>query len=214
MGILDTGILGGFRKKAGSVVGRKHRGQDLITGLHRTSGKTKKATPLRKIARKKFTLLNSFLSSAAPLVNVGFKKSKHGNPVNTAFSYNYEHAFIVEEEVVTLDYAKLVFSKGNIEELEGLQLSSENGHVILNWLAQPQSRLCQHTDKVNLLFYRAVKKGTANCMQAACDRSSLTHSVDMKDSAGKTFHCYISLGSADGKLQGDSKYLGTIKVVR
>ncbi len=214
MGILETGILGGFRKKAGAVNGRKHRGQDLITGLYRISGKVKEGTPKRLVTRKKFALLNVFLNSAASLVNIGFKKSKHGTPVNTAYSFNYDHAFIVEDEVVKLDFAKLVISRGHVEELEGFQMVSENGHINMSWLEQPQSRLCQYTDKINFLFYRALKKGDATCVHSIGERGDSTASVDMRHIAGKTGHCYLSLSSADGKLQGDSIYLGTIKVAK
>lgn len=213
MGILETGILGGFRKKAGPVIGRKHRGQDLITSAYRISGKVKKGTPRRLVVRKKFALLNVFLGNITSLVNMGFKRTTHGSATNNAYSFNYDHAFIVEEDEVKLDYSKLVYSKGNIEGPEGLQMVSENGHIIMNWQAQPQSRFCQHTDKASLLFYRETKKGNASCRHGVCERGDLTVSVDMKHVAGKTLHCYISFASADGKLQGDSKYLGTIKVL-
>ncbi|MHA4896090.1 DUF6266 family protein [Pedobacter sp. PWIIR3] len=214
MGILETGILGGFSKKAGSVNGRKHMGQDLITGLYRITGKVKKGTPKRLVARNKFAQLNVFLNSAASLVNIGFKKSKHGTPVNTAYSFNYEHAFAVADEVVKLDFSKLLISRGNVEELEGLEMVSENGHINMSWLAQPQSRLCQYTDKIHFLFYRDLKKGDATCLQGICERGDLSVSLDMKHVAGKTGHCYLSFSSADGKLQGDSIYLGTMKVAK
>lgn len=213
MGILSTGILGPFRKKTGAVIGRKHRGQDVMTGLHRVSSKAKVGTPKQQVSRVKFALLNVFVNNGVSLINPGFKKlAKGGNPVNKAYSYNYGHAFIVDGEDIKLNFPKLVYSRGNVEGPESLQMVSENGNITMNWLEQPQSLFCQHSDKASFLFY-AEKTGKSVCIPNYCDRSALTVTIDVHPYIGHDLHCYISFASLDGKTQGNSLYLGELTVV-
>jgi hypothetical protein len=60
MGILRQGVLGGFRKKTGTVVGASHRGQDIIRGLPRISKKAPSKGQLDQ--RTKYGLVKKFLN--------------------------------------------------------------------------------------------------------------------------------------------------------
>ncbi|MGY4384072.1 hypothetical protein ACVWYN_001098 [Pedobacter sp. UYP24] len=213
MGILSTGILGPFRNKTGSVIGRKHRGQDVMTSLYRTNKTPKEGTVKQKESRFKFATLNVFLNNISELVIPGFKKlAKGGNPINTAYSYNCDHAFVVSEGEIKLNLPKLVYSVGNVEGPESLQMVSENGHITMSWLEQPQSLFCQGSDTVNFLIYNETIGDSAYFMNYR-DRSDLGVSLDVRPDIGHDVHCYISFASADGKTQGNSIYLGMIKVL-
>ncbi len=213
MGILSTGILGSFRNKTGAVIGRRHRGQDIMTSLYRVNGTPKEGTAKQKESRFKFSTLNIFLNNISELVNAGFKKlAKGGNPVNTAYSYNYGHAFIVNEVEIKLNLPQLVYSKGNVEGPESLQMVSQDGHITMNWLEQPQSLFCQGSDTANFLIYNETTGDSAYFLNY-CDRSGLKASLDVSPDIDQEVHCYMSFASADGKMQGNSIYLGLIKVL-
>ncbi|RZK61166.1 MAG: hypothetical protein EOO95_16865, partial [Pedobacter sp.] len=68
MGLIKQGILGGFRKKTGTVVGAYWRKLDVIRALPRNSGKG--ATQLQINQQLKFGLVTSFLSNISGLIDV------------------------------------------------------------------------------------------------------------------------------------------------
>jgi hypothetical protein len=156
MGIQKSGIIGPFRNKIGPAVGRRHMGQDLILPLPRITPRP--ATESQLEARQKLGLLNGFLSTIAMLVEPGFKAYvKHNTPVNAAFSYNYPHAFVKEEDELLLNYPKMVYSRGNIVTPEGVQLSSAGTEITFSWLNHKQSAYCQYTDVGSFLVYNPAK---------------------------------------------------------
>lgn len=101
MAIINDGILGPFNNKVETVIGRKFRGLDIMTGLYEK--RTNNPPTLDKLRQQaRFGLLNSFLSDISTLVNPGFKNyvKKGQSPINAAFSYNFAHAFIESNEAV------------------------------------------------------------------------------------------------------------------
>jgi len=209
MGILDSGPLGPFRKKLGPNIGRRHMGQDLVLPLYHKT--TKKATSGQLSERGKFSMLNAFLLLAGTLVNPGFKEyARKKSAVNAAFSYNHNHAFIEVAGQTELNYSKIVFSRGQISTPDGLQVIPGVNMVNFSWLAQPQSRYCQFTDKASFLIYHPVRKA-AFIRPNVADRHELGFSMEVPANfSGEAVHCWIAFASADGKLVGDSKYAGMV----
>lgn len=212
MGIQKSGIIGPFRNKVGPVAGRRHRNQDLIVPLPRIS--TKPATAKQLDARGLFGMLNTFLSMIDELVNPGFKAFvKKNSPVNAAFSYNYDHAFVKDGEEYRLNYPKLVYSRGHIVTPEGAQLSSEGAHVTFSWHHQNQSNYCQYSDMASFMLYNPTKDGFL-VFPTTVNRRAQRFTFEVpKEFAGDSVHCYMSFASANGKLQGDSCYVGEVVVV-
>lgn len=216
MGILRSGIFGGFRKKAGPVVGRRGRGKNIITALHHPS--TNPPTEAQMDAKDKFGLLTSFLSVISELVNIGFKHyAKNRKPLNVAYSYNYENAFVMEDGHYLLNYPKIMYSRGHIETpngahvvLEGSSPTSLARSVKFSWLPQDQSIYCQYTDLATFLVYNSAAD-KAVVVVNAIDRYSLEYTVELPlEFEGDMVHCYMSFASANGKLKGDSVYVGEV----
>jgi hypothetical protein len=212
MGIQKSGIIGPFRKKVGPAVGRRHMGQNLLTALPRKSNKP--ATTKQLEAQYLFGLLNSFLSTIDQLVNIGFKAFvKNNSPVNAAFAYNYDHAFVKEDGEYRINYPKLVYSRGHIVTPEGAQVSPDAGKITFSWLPQNQSAYCQYTDQASFLVYNPVKENVM-ILQGSVNRHAQSFVMEMPANyLGDTVHCYMSFASANGRLQGDSLYIGEIAVV-
>lgn len=211
MAIIRSGFLGGFRKKLGPAIGRRHMGQNLILPLPHPSNKP--ATPKQLEAQFKLGLLNSFLSCIDKLINIGFKKYvKHNSPVNAAFAYNYDHAFIKQGEEYLINYPKIVYSRGHIVAPESPQIFLAEGKLNFSWLPQNQSDYCQYTDLASFLAYNPTKE-RAIILQNQVSRYSKAFAMEIPEAFnGDRLHCYMNFRSADGKLTGDSFYVGEIIV--
>ena len=209
MGILKSGILGPMQNKTGSAIGRMHRNINVITGPYRKTNKP--ATAAQLDVQAKLGMLSSFLNAIDDLIKPGFKQYAKGeDPVNVASSFNYQHAFIKDEAGLRLNYAKLVYSRGYILGPESSGLLALPNKIEFNWLPQRQSKYCQYTDMATVMVYNPVKerfiklKGVAERYAQGCLFDIPPHF------AGDTVHCYISFASKDGKLQGNSTYLGEL----
>ncbi|RZK80970.1 MAG: hypothetical protein EOO92_06275 [Pedobacter sp.] len=212
MGILKSGILGPMKNTTGAVVGRVHRGTNVITGLYEKSEKHKKNSPKQLASQQQFNLLNGFLRNIQQLVDTGFKTMvKHNSPVNAAYSYNYNQAFISSETEITLNYPEILFSVGNLEGPESPEITFEEGVLTLSWFKMPQSLYCQYTDRARVLIYEPYKRESI-IYDNICERWDCTVALDAQCFIGSKVHLYMSFCSADGKEQGNSNYLGLIDV--
>lgn len=209
MGILKSGILGPIVNKTGPSIGRRHMGRNVVTSLYRKS--TKAATEEQLDAQLKFGLLSSFLNSIAKLVDIGFNQYAKGrSAVNAAFSYNFEHAFVKIDEKYQINYQQMVYSRGHIATPEGTQAIPGAGNIIFSWLPQSQSAYCQFTDRASFMLYNT-SKNKPLVILAVTERHQLGCTIEIPvDYAGDTLHCYMSFDSANGKLSGDSVYVGEV----
>ncbi|RZK00393.1 MAG: hypothetical protein EOO43_25220 [Flavobacterium sp.] len=157
--------------------------------------------------------MNDYLRSIQMLIDDGFRKLiKHNTPINAAYTYNSDHAFILNEDKIELNYPEIMFSVGDVEGPEAPELSSENGLIILKWFNMPQSLYCQYSDKASVLIYEPNKKSSI-IYKSAGIRSELEVALKAHCYVNKDVHCFISFSSADGKRQGNSIYLGMLKVL-
>lgn len=212
MGILRSGIFGGFRKKTGPLVGRRVRGQNIITGLHHPSDKV--PTKPQQDAKERFSLLTSFLNEISELVNIGFKHySKNRMPLNVAYSYNSDNAFVMEDDHYLLNYPKIMYSRGHIEPPDSVQVVLDAGSIKFSWLPQGQSIYCQYTDLGSFLVYNPAMMKAVTALNTI-DRYALGYAVVLPpDFEDGTVHCYMNFASANGKVMGDSVYVGAVEVV-
>lgn len=208
MGIQDSGPFGGFRKKTGPIIGRRVNGMNVITALHHPSNKP--STSAQLDLQERFTLLTVFLNKIKPEVKPGFEKYARGrSALNAAFKYNYPHAFVESGGVLSLNYPSLVYSRGHVSIVTVLSLSLNSGVLALSWAVQQESMYCRNTDLARVLVYDEESEG-ALCFPEVANRGQLGCSVPVPGSFTGKLHCYLSFVSADGKLVGDSRYLGEV----
>lgn len=212
MGILKSGPFGPFYNKTGPIIGRRHRKQNVITSLHHASNKPFTAAQLE--SQLKLALLNSFLSKIDGLVNMGFKAvTKNNSPVNQAFSYNYDHAFVKDGDSFLINYPGIVYSRGHIDTPESPNVVANPGSITFSWLPQNQSAYCQFTDKASFLVYNPAKQ-TRIILPNVTNRYAKEHMLEMPgDFIGDPVHCYMNFSSADGKKNGDSMYISSLVVL-
>ena len=212
MGIIRQGILGPMVNKTGAVIGRMHRGQNVLVKLYKEKSADKPSTEGQLAAQDRLGKLSSFLSNIRNMVDIGFKKKvKHNSPANAALSYNSGHAFIQVGEEQELNYAKLIYSIGDVEGPESPFLEYEDGMLNISWYDMEQSRYCQYSDLATILIYEPIV-GDNTSFDNICPRSDLNVLLDISSFIGKEVHCYICFSSADGKDQGTNFYLGLVDV--
>lgn len=212
MGIIKSGILGPIQNGTGAIVTKIYRGQNVITGRYRKSGKHKKPTSAQREVREKLKALNSYLLTIADVIDAGFKKrDKKHTAINAALQYNYEHAFIVNEEQVEINYPAIVYSIGNVEPPESPVLSSSNGKIHISWYDMPQSKYCQYGDLGTVLLVNTKTKNDIG-YRGICKRGDLQVSINVSFTVGSEYYCFMNFDAPDGKTQGKSIYLGTVIV--
>lgn len=212
MGILKGGLLGPVVNKTGNSFSRMHRNINVVSVLPRPSNEP--PSDAQKESRGRFGTLSAFLNSIDHLIRTGFKHySKGKDPVNVALSYNYDHAFIVSESEITLNYPKLMYSRGYISEPESPGLLALSNQIEFNWLPQRQSNYCKFTDMATFMVYNPAKEQFAIRI-AASERYAQGFILDISHHwAGDIVHCYMSFSSKDGKLQGNSMYVGELTCI-
>ncbi|MEQ7798634.1 DUF6266 family protein [Pedobacter sp. ASV1-7] len=209
MGILKSGLHGPVRNKTGPSVTRVHRNINVVTAAYRKSNNP--PTTEQMEIQRKFGLLSSFLSHIDDLIKTGFKHySKGKDPVNVAYSYNYNHAFVINETGIVLNYPALKYSRGYIAESESPGLLALPEQIEFSWLPQRQSNYCQYTDLATFLVCNPIKE-TVMKQVAVTDRYEQGYLLNTPKSwAGDVVHCYMNFSSKDRKLQGNSSYVGEI----
>ncbi|WEK20923.1 MAG: DUF6266 family protein [Candidatus Pedobacter colombiensis] len=215
MGIIRQGILGGFRKKTGTVVGAFWRDLNVIRALPRASKKA--ATQLQINQRLRFGLIMGFLSSFSDLIEMYYNhRSATKSPMNEAVSYHLKEAVIGVGPNFTIDYPKVKFSRGKLVLPAAMQVgATATATVDFEWNhTVGDNRFRDATDLVNLLVYNPTKKQFVTLMEAA-PRSAEVYSLQLPiEFSGDNIHCYMNFSSALKKgVASDSFYVGMMKVV-
>lgn len=216
MGIIRQGILGGFRKKTGSVVGAYWRKLDVIRGLPRKSSKPPTIAQLNQ--QIKFALVTGFLSWISNLVDKGFKgkASSSASAMNLAVAYNLKNAITGIAPNFTIDYPELMFNRGRLELPEDPDVTSAVGaELVFNWPAGgPDERFLDATDQISILVYDPTLDKFVKVVNAA-PRSAGTYTLNVPPTfVGHGVHCYISFSSVKTRgLVSDSAYIGLITVI-
>lgn len=192
----------------GTVIGRNFRGLNVITQLYRKSHKLPTDDQIR--VQTRLGLLSSFLSEAQSLVNLGFKKTtKAGqSALNAAYSYNYRHAFVEENQEPKLNFPKLVLSRGPVERPNCAAVKREGNKIVFTWLAQAENKYNRHDDRAWFLMC-AQKDEKILLLKHKAMRSALQFEFELpKSLEGCTFHCYMVFSSQNDQLVGMSEYVG------
>lgn len=208
MGIQKSGPFGGFYKKTGPIIGRRAKGMNIITALHHPSNKS--STVAQLSVQGRFTMLNTFLRKLKVVLMKGFGQYAKGrSAMNAAFSYNYPHAFVEVAGLLELNYPLMVYSRGHVSPVSLLSMSLNSGVLELSWATEQESMYCRNTDLATVLVYN-VDKEMCFMSEVEIRRGQLGCSVDLPASFTGKLHCYLSFSSADGRLTGDSRYLGEL----
>jgi len=116
MAIITKGILGGFSGTVGTVVGSTWRGIEYMRSRP-TFPKDRQFTPAQVDQQLKFGLVTRFTQTIADLLNLTYKHyADRQTGRNSAVSYLLQHAVTGSSPGFQLDYAKVLVSRGPLQQ--------------------------------------------------------------------------------------------------
>lgn len=214
MGIITWGILGGFRKKTGPIVGAFVRGIDVIRARPRKTNK--KASDDQLNHQSKFGLVTATLSRFSALINAGYKVDKAGaTGMNEAVAYHLKNAVIGEYPDYQFDYTKLRFHHGKQVLPNEVTVEPVVGEVKFTWDHEGlDEKYMNASDKVTVLVY-SPELNQSVVFKDSVLRSEKAFEMAMPRSfVGMTVYCYISFKSAVKPAKySDSRFVKQITII-
>ena len=207
MGILKNGPNGGFSGKAGSFVGYKLNGQDIIRGIPKK--RTKKPSKREQANRDKFAQMQAWLKPLLGFLQVGFKGyADTFQGFVAAKSYNSKHAFVQREDGSPyIDPALALVSFGSMTLTQTIDMERNGNEIIITWSKEG------HYQGIDQAMVMAYVPGTdiLEYDMAAAKRHTGKASIPMPyESEGHEVHVYIAFVAYDHSAQTNSYYLGAI----
>ena len=137
MGTIRKGANGGFKGKAGSVIGSSWKSIDYIKGLYKKSSKP--ATEDQLMQQAKFRTVMHFLLPITAYLRIGFGQKKENlmTANNVAFQVNLEEALTGTYPDYALDYSKVRISDGIFVGGGSETVEVEDGVMTLSWDTTP-----------------------------------------------------------------------------
>ncbi|MGK6352522.1 DUF6266 family protein [Parapedobacter sp. DT-150] len=208
MGIIEEGINGPFRGKAGSVIGSSWRKINYIKGLPRK--KKREPTPEQALQRRKFALLNAFLRDYARVLEIGFGQyTSRATGVNAAFRFNYDHAFLGEGDDLMLDTPALKLSHGSLAAagLESAWLEGNTLHVA--WHPKTYGINGSADDTAYILVRHTIGRVTGNNSITGLrhEGSAQHHFKDLQERGYSEFHVWLFFADREGKRVSKTVYI-------
>lgn len=206
MGTIEEGINGPFRGKAGSVIGSSWRKINYIKGLPQF--RKRSPSPQQALQRRKFALLNRFLDPISGILETGFKQfTSKATGRNVAFSYNHDHAFILDGDDLRLDYPALRFSHGSLFPAGGEKAWVEDDVLHVAWDPNTYGMGRSMDDTARMIMYEETKEIFVPCGVAIRHDGGvrITHEV-LKLSPIK-LHLWIFFVDKAGKQVSNTVYV-------
>lgn len=211
MGQIKQGILGGFSGKVGTVIGSNWKG---ISYMRAIAPNVKDARTAKQLAqREKFALTMSFLRSLQSYIRIGFKSyATHQSAFNATMSYNLRNAIKGVSPDWSIDYSKVMVSRGSLVLPLNIQKVSNEGEIGISWIDNSGVANALDTDFAMPLAYNAVKHEAVYDMTSSCRGDEGVSLEYPSNWAGDTVHVYLGFVSEDGYLVSDSVYVGEVQI--
>ena len=211
MGTHKKGILGNFSGKVGTVVGSKWRGVWVMRGL--TDTKRGKPNPAQQQQQAKFAMMVKFLQPLSSLVGQTYDISPtEMSGFNKAFSDNVRNAITGVYPAITIDYSKVILSKGTLPNANTVTAASTvAGKLVFTW-TDDSGGFALPTDSAFVAVYGADLNRWIFAQNTA-PRNAGTYTLDVTAFSGKAVQTYIGFLSADGQSVSNSLFTGQVNIL-
>jgi len=213
MGTIRNGANGGFKGKAGSVIGSSWKSINYIKGLYKK--RTRPATEEQLVQQAKFRTLMRFLLPVTAFIRIGFGQKREAlmTATNVAFKENLERALTGGYPDYALDYSKLRISDGNFVGGGSEAVEANAGILSVSWDVTPNEMYeTADDDRVYILLYQPAidqflsaptppRRGDGNV-----DITLPSHFL------GDEGHVWIFFADRTKKKVSRSAYLGTVNL--
>lgn len=211
MARLSSGILGPIHGKLGSVVGAVWKKTAYVRTLAAENKEGRKASAKQIACREKFKFVQEWLVPFYPYVTVGFRNyAKDKTEINAAFSKNYREATLGVYPNLSIDYTKVVFSRGLLPRLYAVQHQLVAPDLLsLTWQQNHNDDSCYDDQLVLIVYNRELK--LVDGFIGGCSRADLKCDFKLNPRLiGRPLDVYVSVISLNGKKVADSEYLGRL----
>ncbi|WP_276089710.1 DUF6266 family protein [Pedobacter sp. JY14-1] len=219
MGRTRTGVLGDASGRVDNVVFAEYRDDNVIRKRPKKSSKP--ATAAQLAWRASFELMRSFMSKdCKSLFNVGFQSARQQGitPFNKAFSLNVRHAVAGVYPALAIDYAEVLFAKGDLKAVQAPVLATTvDGQIDVSWndnspAADADDLLHPGLDKITVLAHCPVLQDWV-IQEGAALRTAAAYDLQVPALwSGKEVQVWGYFVRSDGKKVSASKYMGVIEV--
>jgi len=211
MAIYSNGILGEFSGKVGTVVGSSWKGIPVIRKI--PVRKQTEYSDLQKQQWARFRLMTGFLRPLTDLLNQTFKNSVTGMTCyNKAFSENIQ-AITGDYPEISIDYPRIVLSKGRLPLGEPPTISSpEDGKLLLSWKTGDGINW-QLTSGAAFIAAYNEELGRWIIGQSIISESQSSCMLDVSPIKGKSAQTYIGFISRGYKKVSESRYMGLVNIL-
>lgn len=204
----SNGTSGEFKGKLGNLVSYHLKGKTVIRHIGKSN---KKPSAAQLATRQKMALIVKFLSPALAFLNVGFELEVQGtdkNPHNAAVSYNAKNAIQGQYPDITLDYSKVLLSKGILEPAIMPAAAFTGTLLELSWQVAADMDWGIKNDRTMLFIY-CPEQDKAVYVLSGSRRSTGKDEIELPLSyVGKELQVYIAFKAANGKSVSNSVWVG------
>lgn len=132
MGRISQGILGGFSGRVGTVVGSNWKTVHYMRALAVSVNNPR--TDKQQHQRTKFGMTVAFLKAINPYIRVGYKDyTRRQSSFNAAMSYIIRNAVKGEGLNLSIDYAKVLVSRGSLMPAFNAKSTVAGNKVTFTW---------------------------------------------------------------------------------
>ena len=161
--------------------------------------------------RTKFAFANSSLSCFRGLFKETFNNSKG---MNTGVSYALKDAIVGEYPDFTIDYSKLTFTTGSINQVLSASASLNNNKVTIKW-DFIEASLSKADDNVSFIFFNENTQLSIH-MKGACLRGDKTFEVELPEAwKGSEVHCWMYVSATNNLMSTNysvSQYIEALQL--
>lgn len=213
MGVILKGANGGFRGKAGSVIGSSWKSIDYIKGLYKKSNKP--ASPEQLEQQTRFRLLMRFLMPLKGFVRVGYgerKVSTH-TPMNVAFQENIKRVLSGTYPDLEIDYTQIRIADGY--SAGGTEAATVDAGILsVNWDTTLNAMYDQRDDDlIYVMLYHPVSDqfvAPPTPPQRVDGTVDIVLPPQMLSDVG---HVWLFSANRKGRNVSRSVYLGTLPMI-
>jgi len=212
MGTISKGILGGFSGKVGTVIGGTWKGIDYMRSIAASVSNPRTAGQLEQ--RAKMSAVVKFLQPLTSFLRIGFKSAAiKMSAFNAATSYMLANAITGIYPAFTIDYSKVLVSKGNFPgALNPLAVAGIAGAIDFTWENNTWETDAMADDQALLVVYNP-SKNAAVSFTGAVTRAIGVQTITLPNSyTGDEVQCYIAFTNANQSVISNSEYVGGVIV--
>lgn len=214
MGTIVNGANGGFKGKAGSIIGSSWKSINYIKGLYKK--RSKPASEAQMMQQEKFKTLMRFLLPINFFLKIGFgrKNTEKLTPINAAFQFNLDQAITGIYPDYTLDYSKISISDGSLYGGGTVGVSYDAGDLTFTWSTDDSETFETFSDDMVYVLAYHPEKDEFISTPTPSTRAAGTVSFTVPEHlATGAVHTWLFLSNRSKTKVSKSVYLGEIQLI-